>query len=384
MSNGLMNYSIYKSETLNKWVGQIEIGIYSNGKRKYKRFYSEKKTDVSKKVKDYMGKHSATGHLLIPSENISLSDYLEDFLVNIKKRTLQPSSFDREARTIRLHIIPRIGRYSLAELNAEIIQEELLDNLINNGYSFSSSIKAYNSLNAAMKHAVRTKRLSVNPCDLVIPPKNTLFEKEDVRFFNEEEIQLFKDQARQQCKNGTKKYKHGEVILLALYTGIRVGELCALKWNDVDLESRVMKINKISSTSYASGERKTTESKRTKTISGTRYVYLNNSAIEILNNIWKSTYRHDKNNYIVGNSKKIYSIDAISNSFFKIAQAAGINNPKGIHTLRHTFATMLIYKGVDIKVVSEMLGHSSINITYNLYVHVLKEQKAKAMDLIDF
>ena len=62
---------------------------------------------------------------------------------------------------------------------------------------------------------------------------------------------------------------------------------------------------------------------------------------------------------------------------------AGIDNPLGIHTLRHTFASLLIKKGVDIKIVSDILGHKDVSFTYNIYVHILEEQKTQAMSLLD-
>ena len=77
------------------------------------------------------------------------------------------------------------------------------------------------------------------------------------------------------------------------------------------------------------------------------------------------------------------SVDVISNAYTNIAKAANINNPLGIHTLRHTFASLLIKKGVDIKIVSDILGHKDVSFTYNIYVHILEEQKTQAMSLLN-
>ena len=76
-------------------------------------------------------------------------------------------------------------------------------------------------------------------------------------------------------------------------------------------------------------------------------------------------------------------VDTISDAYTNIAKTAGIEHPLGIHTLRHTFASLLIKKGVDIKIVSDILGHKDVAFTYNTYVHILEEQKVQAMSLLD-
>ena len=76
-------------------------------------------------------------------------------------------------------------------------------------------------------------------------------------------------------------------------------------------------------------------------------------------------------------------VDTLSDSYTNIAKTAGIENPLGVHTLRHTFASLLIKKGVDIKIVSDILGHKDVSFTYNIYVHILEEQKTQAMSLLD-
>ena len=76
-------------------------------------------------------------------------------------------------------------------------------------------------------------------------------------------------------------------------------------------------------------------------------------------------------------------VTTLTGCYKKIAEAAKIKNALGVHTLRHTFASRAIRKGIDIKVVSEILGHSSITFTYNTYIHIIDEQKKNAVDLLD-
>lgn len=71
------------------------------------------------------------------------------------------------------------------------------------------------------------------------------------------------------------------------------------------------------------------------------------------------------------------------NSYLGICKKANIDNPQGLHTLRHTFASLMIRKGIDIKIISEMLGHSSVSFTYNTYVHLIEEEKAKVISQLE-
>ena len=187
--------------------------------------------------------------------------------------------------------------------------------------------------------------------------------------------------------------------MLVLYTGLRGGELCAIKWKDVDFKKRVINVCKniiatyedvkkesnfdISNTSTKKKKRVIKEQNSTKTESGNRYIPLNKSAIELLYKLSKIN-GGNSDDYIITGTRTPVSVDVISSAYTAIAKSAKIERPLGIHTLRHTFASLLIKKGVDIKIVSEILGHANITITYNLYIHLVKEQKAKAIDLLDF
>ena len=136
---------------------------------------------------------------------------------------------------------------------------------------------------------------------------------------------------------------------------------------------------------YEDTERKTRKvnlQASTKTSDG-RTIPLIKSAEDILNSI-KSKYQEiNSDGFIINNSDKMVHVDTLSDSYTNIAKTAGIKNPLGIHTLRHTFASLLIKKGVDIKIVSDILGHKDVSFTYNIYVHILEEQKTQAMSLLD-
>ncbi len=375
------SHSVYKTKD-GRWVAQIVIGKSENGKLKYKRFTSDKQYVVIEKMREF-----EQGFTQIKNANKSyLSDFLMGYIFNVKKNVLKPSSFDRDVRTGNL-INKYIGDYTFEQLTAPFIQAELINKLKDDSYSYSTIHKVYVLLNECLQYAVDTDKLEKNPCRLVKQPPKKMFEKKEIRWLSEDEIKLFKEQAVCKYKTGRDRYIYGLPISLIIYTGLRCGELAALKWSDIDFENKKIYVrnNIVTIYDYEDTEKKTRKvnlQTSTKTSEG-RTIPLIKSAEDILNSI-KSKYQEiNSDGFIINNSDKMVHVDTISDSYTNIAQTAGIENPLGIHTLRHTFASLLIKKGVDIKIVSDILGHKDVAFTYNIYVHILEEQKTYAMGLLD-
>lgn len=375
------SHSIYKTKD-GKWVGQIVIGKNENGTLKYKRFKSDKQYVVLEKMREF-----EQGFVYTKDATKSyLEDFLDGYLFNVKKNILKPSSFDRDVRTGNL-IKKYIGNYTLEQLTTPFIQSELINKLKGDNYSYSTIHKVYVLLNECLQYAVDTDKLDKNPCRLVKQPPKKMFEKKEIRWLSEDEIKLFKEQAVCKYKTGNDRYIYGLPISLIIYTGLRCGELAALKWSDIDFENKKIYVRKniVTVYDYESSDKKTRKvnlQTSTKTSEG-RIIPLIKNAEDILNSI-KSKYQEiNSDGFIINNSDKMVHVDTISDSYTNIAKTAGIENPLGIHTLRHTFASLLIKKGVDIKIVSDILGHKDVAFTYNTYVHILEEQKTQAMELLN-
>lgn len=168
-------------------------------------------------------------------------------------------------------------------------------------------------------------------------------------------------------------YKLG--ILICISTGLRLGELCALKWRDVDLEEHLLYIN-------ATVQRIVMEGYDTKTIllEGAPKSNFSRRVIPLSDELTKllCLYRSSQEEYVI-RGKKPMEPRTYQNKFQKYLQSAGIKR-KNFHTLRHTFATNCINTGVDIKSLSEILGHSDVKITLNRYVHPTTEIKRQHMN----
>ena len=172
---------------------------------------------------------------------------------------------------------------------------------------------------------------------------------------------------------------------MLLYTGLRIGELLGLKWNNIDFENKILKVSgnlkQVKNRDENKGEAKyIVIEQTTKTKSGNRIIPLSDKAIEALKYFEKRKIKKDSYVLITKNGKSVSARNR-DTTFRQILKNAGIDKISGVHSLRHTFASMLFKKGVDPKTVSELLGHSDVSITYNIYIHIIHEQKTKAINL---
>ena len=168
-------------------------------------------------------------------------------------------------------------------------------------------------------------------------------------------------------------------LLISLYSGIRIGELCALQWKDIDFKNNKLYISKTVQRIYIKDKNECISKiiiTSPKTKNANREIPINKEFLEILKKI-----KSDKNNYILSNSDKYIEPRTYRKYFNKILKELKIKQ-FNFHSLRHTFATNCISLGCDYKTVSELLGHSNVNITLNLYVHPRYSQKKKCIDLI--
>lgn len=367
--------SIYKDKQ-GYWNAQIITG-YKDGKPQYKKFRSKKQGVVVEKMNAYK---VSIGN--VPTEvmdNINLSTLLSIY-TDMKKGSIRQVSYDSLLVTQNL-IILRIGKYYVPDLTPEIIQQYLINPMCET-HAYSTIHKAYVLLNECLEFAVMKDYISKNPCRQVKMPSKENFESKEIRILSDDEIAIFKATATATKKTiAIPQYQYGLIITLIIYTGLRVGELCALRWGDVDFENRKLTISKSIGVVRVNGKRMLIVQNTTKS-GKTRYVPLNNSAIDILRR-QHDLVGGDKESFVVNGSTTVVDKTVVATSYGKICERAGIEKHSGIHSLRHTFASLALKRGVDIKVISDILGHASVNFTYNTYVHIIEEQKINAVDSLN-
>lgn len=175
-------------------------------------------------------------------------------------------------------------------------------------------------------------------------------------------------------------------VLLCLYTGLRLGEVCALRWEDVDFSGRIITVSRTVQRLYAEGFRTKTVlwESEPKSEHSRREIPISDGVMQLLTGLLAGQGREEKHQkdqeYIFGGKKPVEP-RTMQNHFKRILKEAGLEE-RNFHTLRHTFATNCIEGGTDVKSLSELLGHSDVQITLNRYVHPSLDSKRKHLDVL--
>ncbi len=362
------------------WVGKIYLGRDETGKEKFKYLSGKTESEVKKKIREYNQFGSK-----IEINKTTLQEYLNNWLRTYKLGTIKSSSYDAIERTAKNQIIPYIGMIQLQEITATDIQSLLVE-LKGKGYSYSIVKKTHDCLNAMFQHATIANDVIKNPMLLVKMLTKSEFEKKEIRYFSEEECALIVEECSRQYSTGKPIYQYADAYILILNTGIRLGEAIGLKKTDWDKNEGTLHIQRnIQSVSKRDNSGNRVQGKQlvantTKTYSGDRIIPLNKAATEAIERLCE---QHPNSDCIVCSSKgEMIPPERLERTFYRILRNVGISQA-GLHSLRHTFASMLFKAKVDIKTISELLGHASIQITLNTYVHLIGNPKHDAVAKLD-
>lgn len=166
-------------------------------------------------------------------------------------------------------------------------------------------------------------------------------------------------------------------IYIAFYTGARIGEVCGIRWEDVDFQESTIHVQRtVERVPNIDGKGTQIIISTPKTPSSNRLLPLGNELKKKLKD-WSRVSRPEF--YILSNSRKPHEPRVLRNDFIRLCEASGVRY-KGFHSIRHTFATMMLENGIDIKTISDILGHSRVEITMDTYSHPSDASKRKAVD----
>ncbi len=297
---------------------------------------------------------------------------LTEWLEIYQKEHIKARTYSRYQGLISMHIVPTLGEINIAELTRREVQEFLTqqkkDGNMRNGKKLSatSTNMMLSVLNLAFEYACDMEYIEENPC---IRVRRTKAESKKIEAFTVEEQRAIEIEI---SRSGDKRL-HG--ILLCLYSGLRIGELLGLTWNDVDLKRGVIKITK---TVY----REKNENGNwqlcvdtPKTKASDRVIPLPEYIVAML----RQDYETAQTPYVVENKKgERMSIRSYQYIFEKLTESAGVRK-LNFHALRHTFATRAIECGMDIKTVADIMGHQNASITLNRYAHCMLGHKIEMM-----
>jgi len=366
----------------NKWVAKISLGTGTDGKPVVKQFSGKTEAIVKKKLRDFKKSDNySAGHM--PAKE-TVQQYFAGWLREYQYNKLKPASYDRLETTVRCHIIPAIGAKKMDKVTRDDVQGLVNALYYQNALSYSTVKKVYVALNACCKHALVDGTVLKNPCTGVILPSQGERTKQ-ITAFSAEEILLLQNELMRKDEHGNDAYYYAPVFLLMLHTGMRMGETLALTWDDVDFTNHTVSVTKNSimvknrdQSGQSSGGYEAAIQNSTKTASGNRVIPLNRKAEEALAELRK----RKTSQYVVENSRGNTVLPSnLERSFHAVLQNCGLGK-HGVHVLRHTFASMLFGKGVDGKVISQLLGHASVKITYDIYVHIMPKEIAHVTDVL--
>lgn len=358
--------------------GRHEGRITLNGLTKY--VYGKNETECKRKLKLLIKDYEAG---LINPKTASLFEYCFNYIKK-KNKTIELSTYNRLNTIVNKQIKESlIGYKQFGSLKTEELQKFF--NELAKTYSFGTIKNVYVFLLGVYGDAVKNYEITFNPMLGVSVPKESYCAKKRKETFalSPEQILLFRKACLQKnTSNDEYKYRYGLTLLLILNTGMRIGEVVALEWNDIDLSKNIIKINKSMQYNVKEENSDVRKSfvKSTKTKRSNRIIPMNDEIKFILSEILEYNKRHNIESDIVCSSETGgYTLArSIQRSLDTIIKGTELPH-LWVHLLRHTFGSELIRRGVDISIVSRLMGHSNTTTTYNTYVHVLEEEAAKAM-----
>lgn len=303
---------------------------------------------------------------------MKLKEWLDIWLNKYTKFAVKLRTYERYKYIIAMHINPKLGEFDLDDLSAVKLQDYVLSelesgNLISSkGLANNSVIGIVNVLKSALKLAKSLEICAVDNSDKIKLPMAT--EKPVTAFEKWEQEKLEK-----YCLSSNKTNYLG--IVICLYTGIRLGELLALTWNDIDFKSGIMTISKTAYRIKQNGKPQVVIDKP-KTKNSSRLIPLPKQLLEIL----KRTRRISKSDFVLSTrTGGIVGTRAYQKTYERILKKLNIPY-KNFHSLRHTFATRAIEMDMDVKTLSEILGHKNPVITLQRYTHSMLSYKTEMMN----
>lgn len=293
--------------------------------------------------------------------NITVMEFVDVWMETFKKNSVKSSSFGRLETSKKALAGYEIAGRKICDVNFFDIQK-YVNQLVEDGYGINTIKKQLRIVTSPLKMAAAMRIIQADPSIGVKLPNETKVKKqtkEVIAYTNEEQDRLFKRVAVSPMNVGYMG------ILFMIETGLRSGELLALKWKDVQLDRSRIHVHATILNPMSNKHAEYQDSPKTK--SSNRIIPLTSKAKAILKRLMEERQnewvfeRHD------GDGR--YSYKQLMYRTKKLCREAGVPY-YGEHVFRHTFATNCYYKGIDVKILSRMMGHSSVSVTYNTYINL--------------
>ena len=361
--------SIYYVESRKRYSGQINLVI--DGERVRKTVYGKTERETRNKLRELQIQAMA-GNLNSANEPIipTIYDYAEKMMdEQLALNEIRQSSYDRKMETLKM--LSNISDKKLDEVSEDDLIAFFKTQL---DYSQSCINKMYQLLGAVFNKATHRKVIEDNPIKEIKCPKSNK-KTIPVRALTVDE----QKKLLEVLKNEDVRYS--DIMLLSMFTGMRIGECCALMVEDINLDDRTISVNK----TVARGKFGKNVFNETKTSAGTRTLFVNEDVADFLGTI---IGRKKSGLLFLSRNQNLVTTNQVNYSYSAALKAYGIvdNTVYGrvnLHSLRHTYATRCIESGMPAKVLQGILGHTDINITLNTYCSVFEKFRNEHLAVAD-
>jgi len=318
-----------------------------------------------------------------PAGRLTVAQFLERWLRAYAEPNTSRRTYLRYEQLVRNQLVPGIGRMALKKLEPVQIQETY-GKLLLGGLAQRTVLHCHRLLSEALSHAVEWGLLGRNPAGAVRAPRVA---KTEIRPPGPADVKRLLEaaDALSECDPRYRTTDYGALVLVAVQTGLRAGEMLGLRWTDIDLEGGVAHIQQaahwLPGQGFTVGQPKTAKSRRAVSLTAATVACLG-----------RHRQRQAEDRLMAGpayqESGLVFTtaigtpLANLRRAWVNIVKAAGVGHVR-FHDLRHAHATMLLTQGVHPKIVSERLGHSAIAITLDTYSHVLPSLQAEAVADLD-
>ena len=355
--------NIYKRKD-GRYEGRYVVGKKPDGTTKFGyilgRQYADVRMRLLQKKAELLTRPTATP---LPCSPLSFSDWVSRWMNEEVIGNVKPSTFQTYENIFRNHLLPFFGSTALQEITAKTVLT-FIETLEAAGFAESTIKGAFRLLYSSMKAAQEEGLIRKNPCRKI---------KIQRREGREQQVLTQSQQDQIRTSAGDENFP----ALLSLYTGMRLGEICALKWDDIDWAINTTTVKRTAQRLKQVG------SKKTMIMVGAPKTNRSHRVIPIPKFIMDLLIEHRKvdgtSSFVFGNQGSAAEPRTIQRHFQKLLQRLGIVDAH-FHTLRHTFATRLIEMGIDIRTVSDLMGHSSTKTTLDVYAHSFLENRRNAVE----
>ncbi|MDR1132396.1 MAG: site-specific integrase [Oscillospiraceae bacterium] len=361
--------NIYKRKD-GRWEGRYIRGRKKNGRPAYGYVYGCKYGEVKAKLLPlrqlYAGKQDAEYF------RGTFGEFARAWLAEAScsaAKPLKPSTLALYASLLRTRLLPAFGARPLSSLTPEDIRTHIRF-LSETELSANSIRNVLGLLSRIMQAAAAGNAIPVNPCAGVAFPRKELVPVAALRLREQEKLE-----------RAAAKDKDGLAVQLALYAGLRIGEICALKWEDIDLEAGVIHVRRtLQRIAVEGGARKTA------LVFGAPKSIYSRRDVPMAEPLRRALASQDRTRgtgeHVIACKDGFAEPRTVRCRFAKLIKRAGLD-PVRFHTLRHTFATRSIEKGTDITALSRLLGHASVKMTLDVYTDATPESMAAAVHRLD-